>query len=128
LIYLDSSVALAQLFGEGRVPPRAFWAQRIASSRLLEFEVWNRVHSRGLGPTLDSAVRALCARVEFIEMLRPVLMRVLEPFPIQVRSVDAIHLSTLEFLRRQGEPMQLASYDHRMLEAARAMGIPIAPL
>jgi antitoxin (DNA-binding transcriptional repressor) of toxin-antitoxin stability system len=39
LIYLDSSVALAQLFGEGRSPPDALWQEPLVSSRLLEFEV-----------------------------------------------------------------------------------------
>ncbi len=128
MIYLDSSVALAQLFGEGRTPPHSLWAERIVSSRLLEFEVWNRVHARGLGSQLDRAVRALSSRIDFVELTPIVLRRVLEPFPIQVRTLDALHLSTIDFLRRQGEAIELATYDIRMLDAARAMGVPTASL
>jgi len=39
LIYLDSSVALAQLFGEGRSPPEALWQEPLVSSRLLEYGI-----------------------------------------------------------------------------------------
>ena len=47
MIYLDSSVALAQLLGEGRSPPQALWQEPLVSSRLIEYEIWNRVHARG---------------------------------------------------------------------------------
>ena len=128
MIYLDSSVALAQLFGEGRAPDAGFWSNQLIASRLFEFEVWNRVHARSLGMALGDDVRRLCRRMEFVELVRPVLSRVLRPFPIAVRTLDAIHLSTIDFLRRDGRIVQLASYDNRILEAARAMGVPIASL
>ena len=128
MIYLDSSVALAQLFGEGRVPPVEFWAEQLIASRLFEFEVWNRVHARNLGAVLSPDVYRLCARIEFVELTRAVLSRVLDPFPVSVRTLDAVHLSTIDFLRRDGRAVRLASYDNRMLDAARAMGVPIASL
>lgn len=40
MIYLDSSVALAHLLVEDRVPPAALWAEPLVSSRLLEYELW----------------------------------------------------------------------------------------
>ena len=46
MIYLDTSVALAQLFGETRRPPADLWSQPLVSSRLLEYELWTRVHAR----------------------------------------------------------------------------------
>ena len=49
LIYLDSSVALAQLLAEDRTPPETLWQESLVASRLLEYEVWNRVNARGLG-------------------------------------------------------------------------------
>ena len=58
-------------------------------------------------------------------MSRPVLARALEPWPVPLRTLDALHLATLVFLRDGGEPIELASYDHRLLAAARALGIPI---
>ena len=50
MIYLDSSVALAGLFLEDRSPPADFWRQPLISSRLLTYEVWNRVNARGDKP------------------------------------------------------------------------------
>ena len=34
----------------------------------------------------------------------------------------------MDYLRRQGETVELASYDNRLLAAAQALGIPIAAL
>ena len=34
----------------------------------------------------------------------------------------------MAFLRRQGEMVELATYDKRMLAAAQALGVPLAAL
>lgn len=57
-----------------------------------------------------------------------VLARVLDPYPLPVRTLDALHLATVEWLREQGETVLLASYDSRMNAVARALGIPLADL
>jgi hypothetical protein len=59
-------------------------------------------------------------------MSEAALARALEPFLIAVRTLDALHLATIEFLRSEGEPVPLASYDARLIAAARALGVPIA--
>jgi predicted nucleic acid-binding protein len=128
LTYIDSSVVLAYLLGESRTPSTAFWDAALVSSRLLESEVWNRIHARQLARSWGSEARALLAGVELIEMTELVLARALEPFPIPVRTSDALHLATSEFLRGQGESVALASYDNRLLAAAQALGISIAAL
>jgi len=56
------------------------------------------------------------------------LRRALDPFPVPVRTLDALHLATAEYLRQQGEAVELASYDNRLIAAARAMQIPITAL
>jgi hypothetical protein len=56
------------------------------------------------------------------------LARALEPFPVAVRTLDALHLATMEFLRNQGESVTLASYDNRLLTVAHAPGISAALL
>ena len=61
-------------------------------------------------------------------MLPNVLARALEPFPAPVGTLDALHLASIEFLRKRGQTIELASYDDRLIVAARALGIPIAPL
>jgi hypothetical protein len=83
---------------------------------------------RGFGRSHGNEVRALLARVDLIGMDEPVLARALESFPIPVRTLDALHLSTIEFLRGQGDSVELASYDNRLLAAAQALGVPLAAL
>ena len=126
MIYLDTSVALAQLLAEDRRPPEALWKEPLVSSRLLEYEAWGRIHARGLERSHAEPLRLLLGRLAFLELARPVLARALEPFPAPVRTLDALHLASLDFLRSQGQKVELASYDDRMLAAARAMRIPLA--
>jgi predicted nucleic acid-binding protein len=128
VIYVDSSVALARLLFEPRSPAAPFWQERLVSSRLLEYEVWNRVHAYGLISSHAAPARLLLMGIELLEMDRPMLARALEPWPMPLRTLDALHLATVEFLRAQGEQLELASYDNRFLAAARALGIPIAAL
>ena len=123
MIYIDSSVLLADLFVELRSPPETLWEEDLASSRLLVYEVWNRVNSRGLMMSHGDRAQGLLARVNLTEMSQPALARALVPFPIAVRTLDALHLATIEFLRVQGETVELASYDHRLIAAAQALGI-----
>ena len=125
MIYLDSSVALAHLLAEDHAFGESLWEQPMISSRLLEYEVWNRMHGRGLGRSHGEAVRALIARVALIEMTPPVLARALEPFAIAVRTLDALHLASMEFIRSRLQAVELASLDARLLNGARAQGIPI---
>jgi predicted nucleic acid-binding protein len=128
VIYVDSSVLLADLFAEPRSPPDTLWDEDLASSRLLTYEVWNRINAYGLMISHNSRGRGLLARVNLTEMSDAALARVLEPFPVAVRTLDALHLATMEFLRNQGESVTLASYDNRLLTAAQALGISTARL
>ncbi len=125
MIYLDSSVALAHLLAEDRTPPESIWKETLVASRLLEYEVWNRVHSRRLAHSHGEAARALIGHLALIELVPPVLARALEPFPIAVRTLDALHLSSIVFLQARGQIVELASFDERQLAAARALHIPI---
>lgn len=126
MIYLDTSVALAHLLAEDRSPAPSLWAESLVSSRLLEYELWNRLHARGLGASHGEAARALTGRIAFLELLPVVLARALEPFPEPVRTLDALHLASLEFLRSQGTPLALATYDARLRDAACALSIPLS--
>jgi predicted nucleic acid-binding protein len=128
MIYLDTSVALAHLLAEDRHPPDALWAQSVVSSRLLEYEMWGRIHGRGLGRSHGEAVRALLARVALLELAPALVARAIEPFPLAVRTLDAIHLASADFLRGQRQPVEIASYDERLLDAARLMGFAICQL
>jgi predicted nucleic acid-binding protein len=126
MVYVDTSVALAHLLAEDRSPPEKLWKEVLVSSRLLLYETWVRIHARSLGASHGEPVNDLLGRVSFLELEPPVLRRALEPFPVQVRTLDAIHLASMEFLRGLGQEIELASYDERQREAARRLGIPIA--
>ena len=126
MIYLDTSVALAELFAEDRRAPAALWAQPLVSSRLLEYELWTRLNARGAGRTHGEAGREILARVAFVELVPPVLARALEPFPTPVRTLDALHLATVHYLVAAGQRVRLATFDGRLQEAAVALGFEIS--
>jgi hypothetical protein len=128
MIYLDTSVVLAQLLAEDRYPPEELWGHVLVSSRLLQYEVWTRIFARNLRKSHEAEVRDLLGRIAFVELSTLALARGLEAFPRPVRTLDAMHLSTLEFLRGQSQLVELASYDDRMLDVAKRMKIPICSI
>lgn len=128
MIYLDASVALAQVLAEDRTPPPGLWDEPLIASRLLHYEVWHRVHARRLTRSHGDKVRELLDAVAVVELLPLVVARALEPFPTPIRTLDALHLATMDFLRTQGRTVELATYDARLDSAARALGIPVRPL
>lgn len=125
MIYLDTSVALAHLLAEDRTPPERLWAEPLMASRLIEYEIWTRIHARKLSRSHADEVRALLGRLALVELSQPVLARALEPFPKPVRTLDAIHLASMDFLRSQGQTVTLASYDARLVSCARALRFSI---
>ena len=128
MIYVDTSVALAHLFAEDRLPPASFWNETLVSSRLLEYEIWTRLRARQATPSRAEAARAVIARISLLELAPVVLARALDPFPVSVRTLDALHLASCQFLRDRGQRLELASYDRRMVSAAQALGIPLRDL
>ena len=125
MIYLDTSVALAQLLAKDRCPPPELWEETVVTSRLLEYELWNAIHRHGLEGSHADAVRVFLESLAFAELSRDTIHRATEGFPTPVRTLDALHLSTLMFLREQGLDIALASYDERMNEAAAALGVSL---
>lgn len=126
MIYVDTSVALAELFAEDRRPAPALWGGALLSSRLLEYELWTRLHARGAARTHGEAARELLSRVAMVELSPPVLARALEPFPVSLRTLDALHLSTALFLADRRQEIAVAAYDERMRAGAQALGLKLA--
>lgn len=128
MIYLDTSGALAHLLAEDRAPPERLWEEPLISSRLIEYEIWTRIHARKLTRSHSDKVRALLSRLALIELAPPVLARAVEPFPKPVRTLDALHLASMDFLRKQGQLVTVASYDNRLIDAARSLRFPLFKL
>ena len=131
MIYVDASVALAYLLSEARKPSVSFWDEPLISSRLLEYEVWNRLHAyeaRGVTESRKDLGRKLLGHIDMFELTREALGRALRSFPTPLRTVDSLHLATIEFLRGRGTDVELASYDTRLIAGAKALGVKIAEI
>lgn len=128
MIYVDTSVALAHLLAEDRQPPESLWAESLVSSRLLEYEVWVRLHALGLGQSHGEMARQMIGRLALLELAPPVLTRALEAFTLPVRTLDTLHLASADFLRAQGQRVSLATYDQRMARVAAALGFDLYSL
>lgn len=128
VIYIDSSVVLAQLLAEDRVPSPLLWSRVLVSSRLLVHETWNRINARGLRSTHSDALQRILAGIALAEMSGRVLGRALEPMPVPMRTLDALHLATADFIRSQGISLEIATFDRRMSEAASALGFCLTSL
>ena len=128
MIFLDSSVLLAHLLSETRRPPETIWSETLVASRLLEYEIWTRLHARDLTESHGEFARGLIGRVAFVELSRSVLARALERFPVPVRTLDALHLASFDYLLANGQAVRLASYDRRMVEVATTLGWPLVDL
>jgi predicted nucleic acid-binding protein len=128
VIYVDSSVILAELLDETRKPPQALWDADLEASRLVVYEIWNRIHAYGVADQLAEQAAVAIKRILLVAMSEDVLARALQPFPIAVRTLDALHLSTATHLRAFHPELRLATYDDRMRTAAAGLGIPLFDL
>lgn len=128
MIYIDTSVVLAHVLAEDRVPAESIWAETLVSSRLTHYETWLRLHARRPATSHGNAAREALGRLAVVELSPLVLERALEPFPVPVRSLDALHLATLAFLASQRQKPRLATYDARMAAAASRLGFDLHPL
>ncbi len=124
-VYLDSSAAVKLVVREAESEALEHWLRPhdiLASSALLRTEVFRAVR-RGAPRRLADARAALAAFT-----LRVVDDEILEAAgdiaPSSIRSLDAIHLATA--LRLAGELETVVTYDRRMIDGARALGLPVA--
>ena len=86
------------------------------------------------GATTDAEVGAAREAVfdalsllETIELTAAVLVRAAEPLPVQLGTLDAIHLaSALLWHESAGATITFATHDHALSLAARAVGFEVA--
>ncbi|HEX7880827.1 MAG TPA: PIN domain-containing protein [Candidatus Eisenbacteria bacterium] len=128
MIYLDSSVALAQIQAESRRPSPGFWDNELVASRLLQYETWTRLHAAGRGQSHGEAARILLAGIMFIELTPEILEPLVEGFRLPLKTLDAIHLATLRWLDEQQTRVQLATYDEKLASTARRLGFELHPV
>ena len=134
--YLDSSVVLAWLLEGTRKLVSLEGAPEVGSSRLLWVEV-SRVLHRALQTGRIDAVVAAEARHNFarfsaglnrIRLTDTVLERASGPYPLVIRTMDALHLASAELWQRadagQDRPVELSiwSLDRQMNLCAAQLG------
>jgi len=78
-------------------------------------------HAARVDDAVTDAARFLLGSSDLVEMTPAVLVRATEPFPVALRTLDALHLATADHLRAQGMRLRVATYDVRMAAAAKAM-------
>lgn len=136
MTYLDSSVLLAIYLDQPEADRgRALLDQHEAfiSSWLLSIEaavVLRRLHAQApakLGPLLDRLDEDLCA-VTLVDALADVAQRIRDDARLAAcRSLDAIHVATALLVQEwTGRPVTVATFDHRMAEAARGVTLALA--
>ena len=121
--YFDSSAILGALLQQKNSDSiRELLSQGICTSRLSRVEVFRSI-SR-IAPELRDAGDGFFARCVLIEMERVFLTRAEEySQEITLKSADAIHVATVEFLR----PMLfgLVTLDKQMILNAKRLGINV---
>lgn len=128
MIYLDASVALAELLTEDRRPPDRLWSERLVSSLLLKYEITIRLNERRLPDDYAVVAAQMLEKLEMIDLSPAALQRALRPFPAPVRTLDGLHLATAAFLKSTEPGLVMATYDKRMLTCALELGINAYPL
>ena len=126
VLYLDSSALVKLVTREPEtaallslLEPRP----EVVSSVLARVEVLRAVaRVRGSKRTFERA-RAVLSRVVLVAMDDPILEAASTVAPVDLRSLDAIHLATALTLRPEIEA--IVSYDARLNEAAKAVGFPV---
>lgn len=98
------------------------------SSRLLEYETIVRLNDRGQPPHALQIAQKILLNVQLIDLDDATLARALQPFHAPVRTLNAIHLATMVFLRGRGITLELATYDTRLGQAAMAIGFVLLPM
>jgi len=123
--YLDSSAIVKLIVHETESAAlRNYLRGRgpVSSSALARTEVARALLAHG--PATVRRGRGALDRIELIRVNDQVLNEAGTLLPIELRSLDAIHLATARLLGK--DLARVVTYDGRMAAAARSLGLPVA--
>lgn len=123
LAYVDAAALVKLVVPEAESPQMHRWyteSERVVTSRIGIVET--RRASARHGDDRDQ-LRILVQSVEVVELTRDIADRASAIAPAVLRALDAIHLATAVELG--GELDAFVTYDDRLAEAARAVGLPV---
>ena len=132
IVYLDSSFVIRRLLGVGK--PAEFWGkwEKAYASALMRTECFRIANNLRLAGKLDDAGRArlgawietVCNAVTQIPLTDNVMKRAAEAYPVEVGTLQALHLATMQELEAvHGVKCVLASDDDGLVQAAKSLGI-----
>jgi uncharacterized protein len=125
VIYLDSAAVVKLVHAEAESNALRTWLHERAetgwvSSVLTEIESF-RALAR-YAPNAVSRLPAVLDQIDLIDLDSPVRTLAQTARPVTVRSLDAIHLGSAQHVGQ--ELTSFVTYDKRLLDAARAAGLP----
>lgn len=133
--YLESSAVVAALLDGDAEARQAVEGegQRFASALTFAESARAVLRARLAGQLNPNAERTILRRLrrieercEVAEISPPVLARASRPFAVEpVRTLDAIHLATVELLGEQPQLVTIVTRDRRIRENAIAMGYAV---
>jgi uncharacterized protein len=124
-VYLDSSATVKLVVQEAESPALRAWLgadRELASSALVHLELLRAV--RRERPSGIERARVVLALLTMHAIDHDVLEHAAAIDPATLRSLDAIHLATA--LRLADALEAVVTYDERMIDGARALGLPVA--
>lgn len=126
MIYLDSAAVVKLVHAEPESPALRRWLDKRAetgwiSSVLTEIESF-RALAR-YAPEAVSRLPAVLDQIDLMDLDQRIRFLAQTVQPATVRSLDAIHLGTA--LQSHPGLSSFVTYDKRLLDAARAAGLPV---
>ena len=125
MIYLDSAAVVKLVHAEAESRALREWLDERAESGWISSVLTEIESFRALAryaPEAISRLPAVLDLIDLIELAPPVRILAQTAKPPTVRSLDAIHLGTA--LHARPGLTSFVTYDKRLLDAARAAGLP----
>jgi predicted nucleic acid-binding protein len=123
--YLDASAIVKLVAREPESPALRTHLQRrrpLVSSALARTEVIRALLA--LGEPAVKRGHDVLARIAFVRISDRIIRTAGELMPIELRSLDAIHLATAQ--QFDTDLRHVVTYDERMIDSARALGLKTA--
>jgi predicted nucleic acid-binding protein len=125
MIYLDSAAVVKLVHAEPESAALRGWLDERAETRWVSSVLTEIESFRALAryaPEAASRLPAVLDQIDLIELDQRIRMLARAVTPVTVRSLDAIHLGTALYTRPS--LTSFVTYDKRLLDAARAAGLP----
>jgi uncharacterized protein len=132
-VYFDTSVVLRVVLGErGRLKEWSRTSEAVTSeiTRVECLRALDRLRLEGGIVDRELARRratvlSMLSGFEQVRLNRAVLERAAEPFPVKIRTLDALHVASALLVRARFPALRFATHDVDLGVAAAAEGLPV---